>query len=49
LVGKPEKRRLLRRLRHRWEDNIRMALEEINLKLCSGFICLRIGTSGGLL
>jgi hypothetical protein len=27
LVGKPEGRRPLERLRHRWEDNIKMALE----------------------
>jgi hypothetical protein len=29
LVGKPEGKRLLRRLRHRWEDNIKMYLREI--------------------
>jgi hypothetical protein len=29
LVGKPEGRRPLRRPRHRWEDGIRMDLEEI--------------------
>jgi hypothetical protein len=28
LVGKPEGRRLLGRLRHRWEDNIKMDLKE---------------------
>jgi hypothetical protein len=29
LVGKPEGKRLIRRLRHRWEDNITMNLREI--------------------
>jgi hypothetical protein len=28
LVGKPEGRRLLGRPRHRWEDNIRMDIQE---------------------
>ena len=29
LVGKPEGKRLLGRPRHRWEDNIKMDLEEV--------------------
>jgi hypothetical protein len=29
LVGRPERRRLLGRPRHRWEDNIKMDLREI--------------------
>jgi hypothetical protein len=29
LVGKPEGKRPLRRPRHRWEDNIRMDLQEV--------------------
>jgi hypothetical protein len=29
LVGKPEGRRPLGRPRHRWEDNIRIYLEEV--------------------
>jgi hypothetical protein len=29
LVGKPEGRRPLGRPRHRWEDNIEMALKEV--------------------
>jgi hypothetical protein len=29
LVGKPERRRLLGRPRHRWEDNIKMDLLEV--------------------
>ena len=29
LVGKPEGKRSLRRPRHRWEDNIKMDLQEV--------------------
>ena len=29
LVGKPEGKRPLRRPRHRWEDNIKMDLQEV--------------------
>ena len=29
LVGKPEGKRLLERPRHRWEDNIKMDLQEV--------------------
>lgn len=32
VVGKPEARRLLRRSKHTWEGNIKMALKEIGLK-----------------
>jgi hypothetical protein len=30
LVGRPEEKRSFRRLRHRWEDGIRMDLKEID-------------------
>jgi len=33
LVGKPERKRPLGRPRHRWEDNIRMDLQEV---VCRG-------------
>ena len=33
LVGKPEGKRPLRRLRRRWEDNIKMDLQEVG---CGG-------------
>jgi hypothetical protein len=33
LVGKPEEKRPLGRPRHRWEDNIKMDLEEV---VCGG-------------
>jgi len=32
-VGKPEGKRTLRRPRHRWEDNIKMDLQEVG---CGG-------------
>jgi hypothetical protein len=44
LVGKPEQARLLRRLRHRWEDGIRMDLRDIGWRAC-----IRIGNGGRLL
>ena len=43
LTGKPTGKRLLGRPRRRWEDNIRMDLEEIR---GIGLIRLRIGTIG---
>jgi hypothetical protein len=33
LIGKPERKRPFGRLRHRWEDNIRMNLGEIGWKV----------------
>jgi hypothetical protein len=36
LVGKPKGKGLLERLRHRWEDGIRMRLREI------GSVCVRV-------
>jgi hypothetical protein len=47
LVGKPEEKRPRGRPRHRWEDNIRMDLEEIGWELLGDCIWLGIGTSGG--
>jgi hypothetical protein len=49
LVEKPEGKRLRGRPRRRWEDNIRMDLREIEWEGVTGYIWLRIGTSGGLL
>jgi hypothetical protein len=37
LVGKPEEKRLMERPRHRWEDNIRMDLQEVG---CGGMDCI---------
>ena len=49
LVGKPKGRRPLERPRHRWEDNIKMDLEEVGWGAQTGSIWLSIGTDGGLL
>jgi len=43
-VEKPEGKRLLGRLRRRWEDNIKMDLQEVGWGAWTGFIWLRIGT-----
>jgi hypothetical protein len=48
-VRKLAGKRLLRRPRHKWENNIRMDLREKEWMLWSGCIWLRIGTSGRLL
>ena len=46
LTGKPTGRRPLERSRCRWEDNIRMDLEEIGINAGNGLIRLRIGIIG---
>jgi hypothetical protein len=49
LVGKPEGKRPLGRLRLRWKNSIDVDLEErYDGVVWTGFIWLRIGTSGGL-
>jgi hypothetical protein len=48
-VGRPEGRRPLGRPRHRWEDNIKMDLQEVGRGPWIGLIWLRIETGGGLL
>jgi hypothetical protein len=51
LVGNPEGTRPLGRPRRRWVDNIKIDLRELGWDGMGwiGSICLRIGTSGGLL
>jgi hypothetical protein len=49
LMGKPEGKRPLGRTRCRSEDNIKMDLREVGGMVWTGLICLRIGTSEGLL
>jgi hypothetical protein len=49
LVGKRDRKRSLGRTRRRWEDNIKMDLQEVERGICAGLMRLRIGTSGGLL
>ena len=48
LVGKPEGKRPLGSPRHRWEDNIKMGLQEVGCGVgaWSGLIWLRIWTGG---
>jgi hypothetical protein len=48
LVGKLERKRPLRRPRHKWEDGIRMDLRETGWEVWNGFAWLRMGTSGRL-
>jgi len=38
LVGKPEEKRSLGRVRHRWEGNIKMYLQEVGYGAWIGFI-----------
>ena len=47
LVGKPEGKRPLTRLKLTWEDNIKMDLQEVGCWLWTGSGWLRIGTVGG--
>ena len=47
LVGKPEGKRALGRPRRRWEDNIKMDLQEVGVGRGTGWSWLRIGTGGG--
>jgi hypothetical protein len=47
LVGKPEGNRPLGRPKPRWEDNIKMNLQELGGVTCTGLIWLRIGTDDG--
>jgi hypothetical protein len=51
LVGKPEGRRPLGRPRRRWEDNIKMDLQEVEWGggAWTGLIWLRIRSGGELL
>jgi hypothetical protein len=44
LVGKPEGKSPLGRPRRRWEDNIKMTLQEIGCGVCTGLSWLRIET-----
>jgi len=46
-VGKSEGTRPLGRTRHRWDDNIKMDLHEVECGACTGSSWLRIGIDGG--
>ena len=47
LVGKPEGKRPLGRPRRRWEDNIKMDLQEVGCRGMTGSMWLKIGTGDG--
>jgi len=49
LVGKPQGKRPLGRPRRRWEDNIKMDLQEVEWGAWTGVFWHRIGTGGGYL
>jgi len=49
LVEKPKGKRPLGRPRLRWEDNIKMDLQEVGCGVWTRLIWLRIGTGGRLL
>jgi len=49
LVGRSEGKRPLGKPRRRWEDDIRMDLQEMRWGAWSGFTWHRIRTGGGLL
>jgi hypothetical protein len=49
LVGNPEGKNSLGRLRPRREDTINMYLKQVVLRVWTRFIWLRIGSSDGLL
>jgi hypothetical protein len=49
LVGKPDGKRPLEILSRRWEDIIKMDLQEVGYGGCNGLSWLRIGTDGGQL
>jgi hypothetical protein len=47
LVVKPEEKRPLGRPRRRWENNIKIDLQEVGGVVGTGWSWLRIGTGGG--
>jgi hypothetical protein len=47
LLGKPEGKGPLERPRRRWEDNIKMDLQEVDVWVWNGSSWLRIGSGGG--
>jgi hypothetical protein len=46
LVGKPEEKRPMERPRRRWEDNVRMDLQEVNVGVWTGLGWFRIEIGG---
>ena len=48
LVGKPQGKRPCGRPKNRWEDNLKLDLQDVGWGTWTGLIWLRIGTGGGL-
>ena len=48
-MGKPEGKRPLGRPRYKWEDDIKVDLQEVGWVAWTGLIWLRVGTGSGLL
>jgi hypothetical protein len=48
-VGKPERKRKLGIPRHRWEDDIKMDVQEVGWRAWTSLILLKIWVCGGLL
>jgi hypothetical protein len=46
-VGRPEGKRLLERSTRRWDDNIKMDLQEVRCVVWTGSRWFRIGPGGG--
>ena len=49
LVGRPEGRRPVGRPMHRWENVIKMDIQEVGWGAWTGLLWLRVGRVGGLL
>jgi hypothetical protein len=49
LVGKPGRKKPLGRPRRRWEDNIKLDLQEVGWGTWTALMWLKTGTGGGLL
>jgi len=49
LVGRPEGKRTLGRPGRRWEGNIKIDLQKVELEDWTALIWFKIGTGGGLL
>jgi hypothetical protein len=47
LVGKPEGNRPLGKLKRRWDDNIKMDIQEVGFRVCTGLGWLGTKTGGG--
>ena len=44
LVQKPDGKKSLGRPRRRWENNIKMYLQEVGWRAWTGLVCIRVGT-----